>query len=96
MSVTGRDLQARQRRIRDNDRQVKHKDLLQKRKDQRRAQIKEERRQREAQVREEIRQREALDEARRRDDINRQDGKRSTCFLLSGLVVFVVVFNLLV
>jgi hypothetical protein len=73
MSITNRDLQARQRRIRDNDRQVKLKALLQKRKDERRAQLREERRQREAQQREEIRQREAEDEGRRIVDINRQD-----------------------
>ncbi len=90
MSVTRRDLQARQRRIRNNDRQVKLKALLQKRKDEWRAQLREKRRQREAQQREDIRQREAEDEGRRRVDINRQDGKRSICFLCSSFVVFVI------
>ncbi len=98
MSMRARDVQARQRRIRDNDRQIKLKALIQKRKDELRAQL-----------REEIRQREVEDDINHSDEdsnedrgteededcLNRQDGKRDTCFMFSCFVAFVVVSNLI-
>ncbi len=93
MSLSARDLQARQRRIRESDRRIKLKALIQKQKDELRAQLRKERRQKK--VEDNITHSDNdsnVDCATEEDDIcsNREDEKRDTGFLLSCFLGFIL------